>query len=341
MVTKVCFTVDTECTIGGAFRDPALLPVGEQALWCMVAGRSEGLGFVLESLASHQLTATFFLETQHAHYFRRSPMRAAAHRIAADGHEVQLHTHPCWSVFQHADWRSRCSATARLDDFYGMEIATSVALIRDGQARFAEWGLPTPTVFRSGNLQHDDVLYQALAHCGIMTSSNIGMGIFDSGDARYRLYSGQHIRHGVLEMPVLSFSDRHAWQPGRLKSLTIAGTSFTETRALLLAAEQAGMHQVVVLTHPSEFVRKDNDQFSVTRRHQVNQRRLQRLCQFLAENRERFPCVGMAQAAQAAPSPALCATPHNTLLQTRPMHSLLRQATNLLYDRLGSAALGW
>ena len=303
---------------------------------CPVAGRSEGLGFLLDVFRANGITATFFLETLNAYYFRRSPLGEAAQRIGAEGHEVQLHAHPCWSVFDHANWRDHAQA-AGLDDFFGRSVDASVALIQAAQAFFAEWGLPQPTVFRAGNLQHDDNLYAALARCQIPFSSSVGVGVFDSGDPRYQLYSGHHLRHGVVELPVLSFADRHPWGERFVKTLTITGTSFQETRELLESAERSGIENVVLLTHPNEFIQKNNDQFTVLRRNAVNQRRLVKLCNFLRDEALRFPSVGMAHAARAV---AGRSSSGNLLLPTRAWQSLVRKATNLVYDRYGQAALG-
>ncbi|MCE3261610.1 MAG: polysaccharide deacetylase family protein [Pseudoduganella sp.] len=334
MRTRVCLTIDTEFSIAGAFRDASRRPVGTPLVWCEVDGRSEGLGFLLDQFQRHQLPATFFVEALQRHYFSDDPMAAIARRIAADGHEVQLHVHPCWSVFRHADWPQRVRAQPRQDDFFGRAEDDSVALIGQAQATFADWGMAPPTVFRSGSLQHDATLYRALARCGIPYSSSIGLAIFDSGDSDLQLYSGMHERSGVRECPVLTFQD---WRLGRrrhLKTLTIAGTSFAETRTLLEQAYAAQVPLVVLLTHPFEYVQRDGDAGAV-RRHAVNQQRLALLCAWLDAERARFDTCGMGAAAAA-----LTACPQavrNVLLQGRSWQSVRRMATQVAYDAYG----GW
>jgi peptidoglycan/xylan/chitin deacetylase (PgdA/CDA1 family) len=107
MPTRVCITIDTEFSIAGAFRDAACQPVAEPMVWCEVDGRSEGLGFLLEQFKQYKVPATFFVEALHRTYFKHDPMRPIVHRIRDEGHEVQLHVHPCWSVFEHGDWAER------------------------------------------------------------------------------------------------------------------------------------------------------------------------------------------------------------------------------------------
>lgn len=335
MRTRVCITIDTEFSIAGAFSDSSRVPVAEQLVWCNVNGRSEGMEFMLDTFHKNKVQATFFVETLQRHYFKDDPMRAIAHRIQDGGHEVQLHTHPCWSLFAHPDWRDRAKGQRGRDDFAGRPVEDSVRLIEQGIETFRDWGLPRPTAFRSGNLQHDDNLYQALARTGIPYASNVAVGIFDSGDPNYRLYSGQHERHGVIECPVLTFADWRIGGKQHLKSLTIAGASFAETRDLLEKARRAGIPLVVLLTHPFEYVQKRDMAFTQVRRNSQTQQRLTRLCEFLHANEDRFDACGMAQAASAG----VVDNSSNLLLDGTLMHAVPRMAAQVAYDKLGQVSL--
>lgn len=336
MRTRVCITVDTEFSIGGAFNDGARLPVAEPAVWCNTNGRSEGLGFMLDTLDQYHVPATFFVETVHRYFFRQDPMRDVVRRVQDKGHDVQLHTHPCWTIFQHDDWRHRQAPRDR-DDFVGRELGDTLGLLRQGLETFSDWDLPRPLSFRSGNLQHDSNLYRALAEVNIPYASNVGLAIFDSGDANYALYSGRHDRHGVSEFPVLTFSD---WKMGphrHLKSLTIAGTSFPETVTLLEKARQAQIPLVVLLTHPFEFVHRQDVTFRHMNANRLTQQRLVQLCQFLQRNNDRFEATSFTQAAAACSN----IPEHNTLLETSLHQSLTRMVEQMTHDKLGRLALAY
>lgn len=336
MGMHVCITIDTEYSIAGAFADATLQPIADPVVWCEVDGRSEGLGFLLQCFSQYRIPATFFIEALHRHYFKHEPMLPTVQRIAQDGHELQLHAHPCWSVFEHDDWRERVRRQPRQDDFFGRSEDDSVRLIQQGLGAFEAWGLPRPQVFRSGSLQHDDYLYRALARTGIPYSSNVGLAIFDSGDPDYRMYSGRHERHGVVECPVLTFSDWRIGERQHLKALTIAGTSFAETRTLLDMAERAGVPLVVILTHPFEYIQSRDLGRAPARRHRVNQQRLSSLCRYLDQNRDRFTPSGMAHAAAASAGQVESGNP---LLQGVLWQSVRRMATQVLYDQWGNLAL--
>lgn len=335
MRTQICITIDTEFSIGGAFADKGCHPVAEPMVWCDVDGRSEGLGFLLDCFREHRITSTFFVEALHRSYFKHDPMGPIARKIRDEGHDVELHAHPCWSVFEHGDWRARVASEPRQDDFLGRSEDSSARLIEQGLDTFRNWGLAAPQVFRSGSLQHDDTLYRALARTGMPFSSNVGLAIFDSGDPRYSLYSGRHVRHGIVECPVLTFSDWSIAGRKHLKSLTIAGTSFAETRCLLDQAQLAGIEQVVILTHPFEYVQSRDLGRQRARRHGVNQRRLWSLCRYINQNRDRFATSGLAHAA----SLPRAGGPDNTLLEGSLWRSLRRMATQVTYDHYGQLAL--
>ncbi|MRW84086.1 polysaccharide deacetylase [Pseudoduganella sp. FT26W] len=325
---RVCITIDTEFSIAGAFADPARQPVGVPKVRCEVGGRSQGLDFLLGCFGRHGVQATFFVETAQRHWFRDDPMGALARQIAAAGHEVQLHVHPCWAVFRHADWPERVRRQPRQDDLAGRDVASTLGLLRQGQAAFAEWGLPAPQVFRAGNLQYDDNLYRALAAAGIPYSSNIGLGVYNAGLPECQLYAGRHLRHGVLECPVLTYCD---WR-SHLKSAAVSSSSFGEMRAALEQAHAAGLELVVILTHPFEYVQSDGDGFRRLRRHALNQARLERLCAYLAAHPQRFDACGMAAAAGQPLTPS---SSHNPLLRGRPWRTACRIAAQTIYDHYG------
>ena len=68
---QICITVDIEFSIGGAFAAPDReQPIGLTAVTCAAAGREHGLGFVLDTLRSFGLSATFFVEALNSFYKR-------------------------------------------------------------------------------------------------------------------------------------------------------------------------------------------------------------------------------------------------------------------------------
>ena len=289
MKTDVCITFDIEFTIGGAFADPDRnRPVGAQSVLCEVDGKSEGLGFILETLAAHRLTATFFLETLNTYYFGDEEMARFAQQISRAGHDVQLHLHPCWRHFRHANWQAMLDTRPPNDSMANRESSELRRLISDGLDVFSRWGLPRPLALRSGGLHVDQKVYSVMQELGMPMSSNIGLAIFQPNEPELQLYSGAHSISGVLEVPVLSYCDFSFRGRRHLKTLTITGSSWEETRALLLHAVDKKINPVVLLSHPSEYVKHQDVQYTKLRANRINQKRFRKLCQFLDKNRDSF-----------------------------------------------------
>lgn len=284
--TEVCITVDTEFSIGGAFADPERYrPLSSELVHCMVHGRSEGLGFLLQRLHEFRIPATFFVEVLQSFYFGDRPMGRIAERIADEGHDLQLHLHPGWLRFRSENWR--CSASES-DSCAARSRAELRMMIEFGIAQFSRWKLAPPTAVRAGSFSCGHVVDQAMAECGIVLGSNIGLGVHQAAEPEYRLASGSRMFDGILEVPALTYSALHLPVGSRCRMMAITATSWREMEALLWSARKAEISPVVVLTHPFEFVKRRDFRFSELRRDRVNQQRLTRLLEFLSRHDAEF-----------------------------------------------------
>ena len=161
---KVFLTIDTEFSIGGAFQAPlSVQPIGAQNVLCTVAGKSEGLGFMLDTFAACGLRATFFVEALQCAYFGDAPMGEIAQRIAAAGHDLQLHLHPVWTYFDHPQWQQQLALVQPADNMHGRSVEQLASWMQRGIDTFARWGLPAPVALRTGNLMVDRNVYRAMA----------------------------------------------------------------------------------------------------------------------------------------------------------------------------------
>jgi hypothetical protein len=145
-----------------------------------------------------------------------------------------------------------------------------------------------------------------------------------------RLRGGLHRIHGVLEAPVLSYTERvGGWSRARL--LSPLSTSWREMRALLLAARRGGVSPVVLITHPFEFFKTSDIQFTRLTPNRIVQRRFAALCRFLAEHPEDFATVPLGGADRAWLGRPTTAEPD---LQPPALAVMGRMIENGLADRL-------
>jgi hypothetical protein len=326
--TEVCITIDTEFSIAGAFADPRnCQPAGEQAVRCVVGDREQGLGFLLDSFAQAGIPATFFVEALQTCYFGDRPMGAIVERIVSAGHDVQLHFHPCWLHFRRPDWQLHIAkvndaCSGRSGD--GLDEILSVSL-----TTFSRWGLDRPIAARTGNLDTDSAVHCALKRFSIPISSSINPVVSTPREAQLHLWSGRHWIEGVLELPILTFRAMRVANWTRKRALTITACSWSEIVTVLWQARRAGVSPVVLLTHPSEFIKRRDLHYRDIRPNRVNQERLLRLLRFLREHSEDFEAVSMRD--RATEWLAIGAAP-NALLPGTNSRAIGRMIQNFVSD---------
>jgi hypothetical protein len=318
--TEVCITVDTEFSIGGAFDNPLVYaPVGPQRVLCEIEGKEEGLGFLLDTFADYGISATFFVEALNHCYFGDAPMQAIAQRILTASQDVQLHLHPCWTTFRNPQWQTEVGRTKPSDSWLGLPASKTYELIQLGLQTFARWQLPRPVAFRTGNLQPTTAVYQAMAQLRIPLSSHVAPPIHRSSDPAFHLTGGRHWLYGVLELPVLTYSELQIGPWQRQHSFTVVATSISEIDNLLWTARQKRISPVVIVAHPFDFIKASDRQCTRLRRNRVNQDRLRHLCRFLRRHPHDFVSVSFRQGkerwlqAEGTDNPRITVSPFNVV----------------------------
>lgn len=332
--TEVCITVDTEFSIGGAFENPAAYkPIGPQRVLCEVEGKEQGLGFLLDTFAEYGISATFFVEALNHCYFGDAPMRDLAQRILAASQDVQLHLHPCWTTFRHPQWQTDICWAKRSDSWVGLSASETHDLIQLGLDTFERWQLPRPIALRTGNLQATAAIYQAMADLRIPLASNVAPPIYRSPDPMFHLMGGRHWFHGVLELPVLSYTELQLGPWQRQHSFTIVAVSVDEIDDLLWAARHAGISPLVIVAHPFDFIKASDPQYSHLRRNRINQNRLRHLCHFLYQHPQDFVSVSFRQGQDRWIQTEATENPR---IKVSPFAVVRRLAENSLNDLLWS-----
>jgi hypothetical protein len=283
MKTRVVLTVDTEPSVGGYFVAPDRhFPIIDQLVAGEINGRSEALGFMLETLAEHDLTATFFVEALHTRALPESRMGAYVDRIMGAGHDVQLHIHPVWR-----SWEGFKPGERRTDASASLSRAELTDMLGEGMIQIARWTGRTPTGARAGNYSCARSVLEASADAGIGYTSHICLAVEPPPEHELRLAGGVHDIAGVREMPVTCFEDRGLASRG-LRLLQVNAVSTPEMRQVLGAMHVAREPVAIVVTHPFDFIKRRDKQFTGMRVDHLVQRRWRGLCAFLASSRDRF-----------------------------------------------------
>jgi hypothetical protein len=330
--TEVCVTVDVEYSIAGAFAWPdRFLPLGEKVVNCVVDGKEQGLGFILDSLDKFGMRGTFFIEPLQTAHFGDEPMGSTARRIVAAGQDLQLHLHPCWLHFRDEQWRQ--AGFVPNDSCAGRTDAALDEMLQLGIDAFARWGVPRPVALRTGGFRTDRAVFRAMARAGLPLASNISIGVFKPQEPDLQVWGGRTLLDGVLEVPALSYRSPRPLRPGASawRSLAITATSKAEMENLLWQARRTGVQTVVVLTHPHEFIKRTSYRYDDMRINRVNQGRLLHLLDFLQRNSDEFSAVSFGERQQAWLD---AGTVKDAVTQTNTWHAMLRSAENLINDHL-------
>ena len=334
MRTKVVLTVDTEPSIAGAYEDPERnTPLLHEPVAGEVAGKSEALGFLIDTLSQYGQCATFFVEALHTRYFPAHAMGRYVERLTTAGQDVQLHLHPTWLNFGDGQMLHN----SRISDNCGeLERDLLTKTMEEGAAQIERWTGRRPTSLRTGNFSTSRRVFEAMAQVGLDVSSNICLAVAPPKEPELALAGGRHEIDGVQELPVTCFVDRGPVGRGRLKPLQITALGAGEMIALLKQLHQRHCDRsgglAVIVTHPFEFIKAGDFRYSSMKANGLVQGRLRRLCAFLAEESDKFEVVPLAEA--AATKPADDAQTEGASLLGSPVHSVLRATQNVLNDRL-------
>lgn len=321
----VVLTVDVEPSVAGAFSDPlSNTPLMHEPVWGEVGGRSEALGFLLRTLARYDLKATFFVETAHVHTFPQADMGGYVEKLLQAGQDIQLHLHPVWTNFPLGFSRPENIISDCCDRIPQDHLCS---LIDQGLEQLRGWGVPKPTSMRTGNFSVSRNIYEAMRGAGLSYSSSICVGVNRYGWPN--LPSGAYDIAGIIEIPMTCFEDKGPIGRGRQRPLQVTSCSFAEMRAALKNLHKAGGKIAVILTHPFEFLKKDDFRYTNMRANALVQSRFAKLCAFLAKNEPQFTTVTLAQAAVSLENPYV-----SPRLEGKAVYSVCRAAQNFLNDRL-------
>jgi hypothetical protein len=210
------------------------------------------------------------------------PLRKIVTLIQAGGHEVQLHIHTEWLEHMSDSVLSRKTGQ-NLKDFSEEE---QTVLIARGLNNLRAAGVSSVCAFRAGNYGANFDTLRALARNGILfdTSHNTCYLDSDCGMPTPRPVLQPVQMNGVYEFPVSYFSD---W-PGHYRHAQLCACSWGELESALRDARRRAWYAFVVVLHSFELIRHGTTFAEPARADSIVIRRFERLCQFLADNRDKF-----------------------------------------------------
>lgn len=240
-----------------------------------------GLPHQLAVLGAHRLKAVFFVEALCADAIGRDLLDETVALIRGAGQEVQLHLHTEWlQAIGDAALPDRRGANIR--DF---TLDEQTALIGRGLDNLRASGADTVNAFRAGNYGADFNTLRALNRNGIAYDTSYNLCYLDAacGIATDAPLLQSTMIEGVREVPISFFEDR----PGHMRHVQLGACSFAELSSLMAKAWRQRWQTFVMVSHGFELMNRRRD-----RADPIMVRRFDRLCRYLADNRDRFRTAG-------------------------------------------------
>ena len=292
---NVFLTVDTELwprvpVLTGA----AIRHAMERDIYGRTARGEYGIEYQVRTLNEFGLRAVFLVEALSAGAVGVDVLREIVGVIEGGGQEVQMHVHPEW--LKHV-------GGGELPQFAGpgmkdYTLAEQSALIARGLFNLAQAGVGRVQAFRAGGYGANLDTLGALAQNGIAfdTSYNHAwLGVTCDIKCPLPLHQAARI-NGMVEVPVSHFRD----YPGHVRHAEICACSSGEMQRAIEQAWRRGWRSFVIVSHSFELLQPRREPGRAAMPARVSVGRFQRLCEYLAANRDRYRTTGFADLAPDA-----------------------------------------
>ncbi len=326
----VLITIDTEHSVGGAFRDSTLKPVGNaKRIYGRVNGGEYGIPMMMDIVDRYGIPLTFFVEVLNHHYFGSAATSEVCRYILERGHDVQLHLHPTFINFSE----KRPGAKPYSDCMSAYSLEAQTALIQQGVAILNDYCGRPPVAFRAGNYAADINTLRALKtnNLKIDSSYNLAFPNLSRMICPKELNDVTRIE-GIWELPITTFRQTLPGIP-KFRPLDLNGVSFGEIRALLENARKGkGPGFVTVILHSFSFLIPGDIQYRNCRINTVVRRRFTNLCRYLAEHPDSFSPLSLSGAHQALPPGPNTQPPGPPSFFSMPPHLTLARLFQQLFS---------
>lgn len=288
---KTLITVDTEVwprSPGGTrWTGSGLREHLRRDIYGVTSNGEYGLSYQMDVLDAHGLKGVFLVESLFACAVGIDPLAEIVALIQGRGHEVQLHVHTEWLAWM-PDPILNGRTGQNLKDFTEGE---QDVLLRRALENLERAGARSVRAFRAGNYGADFATLRALTRIGIPFDTSYNVCYLDR-ECGLRL-EGRLVQprtiEGVCEVPISFFQD----YPGHDRHAQLCACSYREIARSITQAWRLGWQTYVIVSHSFELLRRNRSGIPHAP-DRIVIKRFEKICRFLARNRERFQTVGFS-----------------------------------------------
>ena len=284
----VFLTFDVECSMGGAWANPALKPISPRlGMMGEYGDRAFGLPLICDILDRYNLKATFFLEPFNDELGYPGETEPVCRFLVERGHDVQLHVHP-GHVFYGLHRQGKSFTLT--DDVANLTTDQQKEMLIEGAERIERWTGTRPIAFRAGKMAGSEQMLKILPEAGLWIDSSYTFP-FVGGNCKFsekNHYNGAKWYENVLEVALSGFKQMEFPGLHPSKPVDLMGTSFEECRDATKLICDAGADAVAILHSFSLFKVRDV-QYNGGRLNWVIKRRFEHFCEWLTANSTAYP----------------------------------------------------
>jgi hypothetical protein len=275
---RVYITVDTETSMGGAWRNPKFAPLPlERTVFGEHKGRLYGIPLLMDILEEYGFRATFFTEVFCADIVGRDELKKVFQCIQDRGHDAQLHLHPTYKFY--ADFLAG-GPRRETDLMFQLSAEEQRELIGQGMRLFAEMTGKLPRAYRAGCYGASEVTLKALHANGIEIDSSYNLAYLGSTCGfQTPALNAPTVIEGVYEFPVTVF--RVTGTSG-YKPLEISAVSRREVLGTILSLKASGCRDAVLSLHSFSLLKNRGERYDNCLPDRIVIQRLRNLCSSLA-----------------------------------------------------------
>jgi hypothetical protein len=278
---RVYFTIDTETSLGGAWRNARGPLPAAQTIFGENGSGTYGVPLIMDILEQYGFRGTFFVEVFCSYLLGEQEVGRVFQCIQKRGHDVQLHLHPVQRFYRDfLQGRGR----REQDLMFQFPLDEQKQLVHEGVKLFRKFSGAAPRAFRAGCYGASEVTLAALRENGVLIDSSYNLAFLDGPCGfRQRPLNAPRILEGVHEFPVTNFNSGRA---GSYKSLEISAVSVWEILTTIRRLKEGGCRDVVLVFHSFSFLKRRGVRFEKARRDRIVINRFRRLCSELARMRD-------------------------------------------------------
>jgi hypothetical protein len=294
---NVYFTVDTESSMGGAWRRPDRRPLeATRHVFCRIGDKDYGIPLLVRILSEFNFRGTYFVETLSTRCLGEADTRTVFDFLLHEGQDVQLQIHPnfrFYSEWQNAQAQGLDYQVPRPVDLIGHFCEdVQMDLLTEAAQYFEQFAGYPPTAFRAGCFAGSRSTMRCLRKIGITVDSSFNPCYHPELSFPDNALVPNLVQQieGVWEIPVTVARTKLPEGYRGFKFADCTALSFPEIRTMLDAAASSGQQHFVIVFHSFGAVKPKDETYAEMRSNRIVIRRLKKMFRYLAENRDKF-CV--------------------------------------------------